>query len=224
LRLRFASWLALILHLLAGLAMALILRQGLETAADQSQRFAFLAEYTALWVGAWLLWNLAALSIVYYYAAFAWAHEANDASSRRPLQLAVWYSLAGLALDYAAEGIEMGVLPGLARQALSEPGDDSPAAKLFLTLHRTAVMLTGCMANGLYTLSALLLVCFTRAEYPRWVWSAGLGVSVAGFALSAAALADSPEGMVTSNAVLVPCIVTWQVGVALGASKRAQGV
>lgn len=224
-RLSLAAWLALAMHLVAGLAMAIVLRHGLETQADLTNRLRFLVDHTAIWTTGWLTWNAAALSILYFYAAFAWAHQTDGRTATGPLRFAVILSTAGIAADLAAEAIEMGVLPGIARQALAELAhrpDQSTAADVFLALHRTAVMLTGYLANGLYTLSAILLTWSTRHAYPAWVSIAGLAVGVSGLALSGATLADSVGGMVWANVVLVPCILIWQTGVALTATQRAQ--
>jgi hypothetical protein len=81
-------------------------------------------------------------------------------------------------------------------------------------------MLTGYLANGLYTLATVLAVWATRRVYAPWIWSAGFAVGVFGFAMSASALADSVTGLFWANAGLVPAIVVWQVGVAINASKR----
>src|SRR5262249_39453844 len=119
--------------------------------------------------------------------------------------------------------VEMGVLPGLAAQALAEPAQaaGSGSAALFLAFHRAAVMATGYVANGLYSLAALLLVWSTRLAYPRWVVGAGLVVAGSGLLLSATALADSVRGMVWAHVVLIPSLLLWQVGVALRATRRS---
>ena len=224
LRLRFAAWLAVAVHLLAGVAMATVLRLGLDTTSDLPIRLRFLVESTPLWIGGWLTWNLAALSILYFYLAFAAAHATEKDAPITPLAFAAVLSIVGMAADLAAEAIEMGVLPGLARQALDAMArgvDQSTAAAAFFAFHRTAVVMTGYLANGLYTLSAIVLAWSTRRSYPQWVWMAGLGVGLSGLALSCASLANSVEGMFWSNVALVPCIVLWQLGVALTASHRA---
>lgn len=225
LRLRVAAWLALAVHLVAGLALAVILRQGLETNPILEARLTFLVEHTLLWVGGWLTWNAAAISILYFYAALTWAHATDGKTATTPLTFAVILSAIGVAADLSAEVIEMGVLPDLARQALIEAGrgvGQMTAASTFLALHRTAVVLTGYLANGLYTSSAILLTYSTCHAYPRWVWMAGVGVGVSGLALSGASLVGSVTGMYVANVVLVPCIVLWQAGVAITAATRAR--
>ena len=214
-RLRIAAWLAFAVHVAAALAMAVVIRLGLETSPDLARRLRYLSDDTALWIGGWLIWNAAALSILYFYVSFAVAHVA-DGAAQASLNYAVMLSTAAIATDLAAEAIEMGVLPGLAGQVLG--GGD---AALFHGLHRAAVMLTGYVANGLYTLAALLAAWTTRAAYPRWVWGAGIGVGVFGLALSGMTLVGSAAGMMWATAALMPCILIWQAGVARTAGRRA---
>ena len=213
-RLSRAATIALALHLVAGLAMAVILRQGLETNRDLPDRLRFLAEHPGVWRAAWLTWSLAALSVLYFYATFARAH----AESGTPMRAAVLLGTAAVILDLSGEAIEMFLLPDLAAVARTAPG----ALSLFLSKHRLAVLLTGFLANGLYTAAAVLLCWFARRAYPTWTLAAGLGIGLSGTWLSAAVLADSMSGMYWSNVVLLPCIVLWQAGVAAAASVRAR--
>jgi len=207
-RLRLAAIVAFCLHLVAGLAMMVVLRHGLETNPDLRGRLTFLATHRTLWSFAWLTWTAAALSILYFYMTFAETHD-TAGSSRVPLRLAVLLTTAALAPDLAAQAIEIGVLPPLAFHALSS----MDRLDLFLVLHRTAVMLSGYLANGLYSLSALFLAWSTRPQYSAWVWLSGLAAGFSGFLLSAAALMDSTAGMFWSNVVLVPSILLWLAGV-----------
>ena len=207
-RLSQAAWLAWVVHLAAGFAMAWILRHGLETNADLPDRLRFIVERRAWWTAGWLCWTLAAVTILNFYARFAVAHRALAPVA---LSLAVWLTVAAVAADWTAQAVEVLVLPGLARAA---------DATGFLARHRTAVLLTGFLANGLYTSSALLLVWASRPAYPRWIQGAGFGVVAGGTALSAAAWADSASGMLWANVVLVPSLLLWLAGVAASAARR----
>ena len=210
-RLRRAAWLAFAVHLLAGLAMALILRHGLETNADLAGRLRFVAQHRFWWTAGWLSWTVAAVTILTLYARFAAAHRSRGVSSA-PLRTAVLLTIVAVAADWTAQAVEMFVLPGLARMA---------NAAGFLVWHRAAVVLTGFLANGLYSMSALLLVWASRRAYPRWIQVAGFGVVAGGSILSAAAWADSAAGMLVANVVLVPCLLVWLAGVATSASLYA---
>jgi hypothetical protein len=90
----------------------------------------------------------------------------------------------------------------------------------FLAWHRAAVVSTGFLANGLYTISALLLVWASRRAYPRWIQVAGFGVVTGGSILSTAAWVDSPVGMLVANILLLPCLLVWLAGVARSNSFR----
>jgi hypothetical protein len=223
-RLSRAAIVSLIVHLAAGIAMLVVLRHGLETNPNLDDRLRFLTEHKAWWIAAWLVWNAAALSILYFFVSFASAHARENRAQTALLQLAVLMATAGIAADLSAEAIEMGVLPRLAYEALGDRGERGFAAahSNFHAWHRAAVMLTGYLANGLYTLAAILITWTTRRSYPAWTWLAGLVVGAAGLSLSAAALSDSAAGMLWSNVVLVPAILTWQLGVALAAAERAR--
>ena len=200
--LRRAAWVAFAAHLLAGTALALILRHGLETNPDLAGRMRFLAEHRTLWISGWLTWNVAALSMLWFSVSFAEAHGG--------LRIAVALVSAAVAADLGAEAIEMGVLPSLS------------VSSEFLTWHRVCVMLTGYLANGLYTFASILLAWKARREYPGWVSALAVGVALFGTLLSASALAGSTKGLFWSNAGLMPCLLGWMVGVALTATGRSR--
>ena len=196
--LRTAAWISLAVHGVAGAAMALVLWRGLATNPDLADRVAFLDEHRALWRAAWATWNVAALSILWFYRCFARRESTSP--------LAAWVlplTLVAVTADLSAEAIYMGVVPGLPADAL-------------LVWDRRAVLLTGFFANGLYTGVAGLLAWIARARYARWVGAAAAAVVVAGAGLSAAAFFGSVPGLFWTNALLVPAIVAWQLGVIFG--------
>jgi hypothetical protein len=207
-----AAWAAFASHLIAGVAMALILRHGLETNADLTDRLRFVAHRRPLWTAGWLTWTFAAVTILNFYARFAAAHRSRGVSPG-PLRTAVMLTIAAVAADWTAQAIEVFVLPGFARSA------DTAG---FLAWHRTAVLLTGFLANGLYTVSAFLLVWAARGAYSRWIQAAGFGVVAGGSMLSVAAAVDSAAGMMFANVVLVPSLLAWLAGVAT--SRLSEGV
>lgn len=190
--------------------MALILRHGLETNADLADRLQFVAHRRLSWTAAWFTWTLAAATILNFYARFAAAHLSADVSAVR-LDTAVHLTVGAVAADWTAQAVEIFVLPPL---ALEEDG------RAFVVWHRAAVVLTGCLANGLYTISALLLVWVSRRAYPPWIQAAGFGVVAGGAILSIAAWADSAAGMLIANAILLPCLLAWLAAVAISATAR----
>jgi hypothetical protein len=203
-----AAWIAVATHALAGLAMLLVLQQGLETNPDLDARLRFLAEQRAAWIAAWLTWNAAALSILYFCVAFASAHRSE--ANQTALAFAVALCSAAIACDLGAESILMGLLPELA-------GDRGR----FLVWERAAVLLSGYVANGLYTVAIGTLWWSTRKAYASTALAAGLLTCLAGLTLSAAALAGSVSGMFWSNAVLLPGLLVWLAAVGRDAWRRA---
>ena len=195
-RLRRTAAIAFCLHLLAGMAMALILRKGLETNPNLLSRVSFIVDHGALWTFAWLTWTAAAIAILCFYAAFASVHQTG--------QIAVWLTIAAIGPDVCAQAIEIGALPQIAMRA-----------DLFITLHRIAVLMSGFVANGFYSASALILAWTTRRAYPNWISFAGIAAGVFGFALSAAALANWADGMFWTNVLLLPSLLSWLAGVAM---------
>ncbi|HXB56326.1 MAG TPA: hypothetical protein VN461_16240 [Vicinamibacteria bacterium] len=211
-RLSRAAWLAFAAHLTAGLVMALILRNGLETNADLADRLRFVDQRRLLWTAGWITWTVAAITILNFYARFAVAHGSLGASPAL-LRSAVLLTVAAVGADWTAQAVEIFVLPGLA---------GAGNAPSFLAWHRAAVLLTGFLANGLYTISALLLVWASRRAYPRWIQMAGFGVVAGGSILSAMAWANSAAGMLFANVLLVPCLLVWLAGVAASATLHAR--
>src|SRR5437016_9022369 len=89
---------AFVLHLVAGAAMAVVLRQGLETNPDLQNRLSFLVNHRALWTLGWLTWTAAAIAILYFYMVFASTHHTGS--------LVVFLTAAAIAPDLAAQAIE----------------------------------------------------------------------------------------------------------------------
>ena len=210
-RLSRAAWLALGVHVVAGAAMLLVLRRGLSTNPEIQDRMRFVAENAAAWRGAWATWNLAALSIVYFFLCFARFHASGEPVAGR-CRAAAWMAAAAVVLDLSAEAVMMFALPVAARA-----GD--PAS--FVLLDRRAVLLTGFAANALYTLATVVAAVATRGSYPAWTSSAGALIGVVGALLSLSALAASVAGMFWTNAFLVPLLSVWLLGVALNARRRS---
>lgn len=195
-RLGRAALLSLGVHLVAGAALAFVLWRGLGTNPDLSDRVRFVDEQRWLWRAGWACWNAAALSVLYFFWSFAAAHRGRAGLGRAALTVAC----AAVAADLTAEAILMWRLPGLA------------AAELLLW-DRRAVLLTGFLANGLYTGATGMLAWSARAHYPAWLSGAAALVVAAGAGLSWAAWLGSIPGMFWANAALVPAIVAWQAGV-----------
>ena len=215
-----ATWFSLLAHLLAGLAMVAVMRHGLETNPDFAGRLEFISARTPWWIGSWLLWHVAAVSILCFCFCLNRAHEATQNRARSTLgRLAVAVCAAAIATDLAAQAIEIGVVPELASMVSGDHAD--PQTLLLLrTIRRVVVVLTGYLGNGLYTLAAFLLVISTRRCFRITVVLWGGAVVLSGLALSAAALTGVVAGMFWSNVLLVPCLLLWQCAILLEARRR----
>ena len=196
-------------------------RNGLETNPVFFERAKYVADHVGLWRLAWFTWSIAAVAILYFFASFVWAHRESLADPADARRFALLLATVAVAADLAAEAIEIGVLPGWAQRVVADgvtEGGDRSSANNFCALHRTSVMLSGYLANGLYSVSAVILALGTRSRYPRWVWWSGIGVGLSGLTLSGASLLDWVGGMFWSNVFLVPLILVWLAGVGLSRS------
>ena len=212
-RLSEAAWISLVVHALAGAAMLFVLRRGLATNPNIADRMGFVAESVRAWRFAWASWNLAALSILYFFRRMAQAHSSDGPMIARWCRRAFIIAIAAVVFDLSAEILMMFVLPVAA---------SASDAESFLFIDRAAVLLTGFLANGLYTSAAVMLALSSRRSYPVWTWGAGAAVGVAGTLLSLSALAGSITGLFWTNAMLVPLLTLWQLGVALASSSAAR--
>lgn len=251
LNLRNASVISILVHSCAGLAMFFILREGLDANPDFAARMTFLVERRSEWTLAWMVWNAAAFSILYFYYSLVKAHHrwSNSNSevkpTRRPygtlsaMHFALALSTVAVALDLAAESIQMGVLPDIAaKYPPVDPGQMSPVPgvmslagqpqaaawtrTLFEAFNRMSIMLTGCMANFLYTATATVLLIATRKRYGLVTLVSGALISISGTWLSVACILNSVSQMFWTNAVLLPALLGWQLSIALDAQKRGR--
>ena len=107
--LRNASWLSVFIHALAGLSLLTILSHGLQTNGDLKYRIEFIAHNASIWVGGWCIWNVAALSILYFFLCLSRAWESEDKDSHRLLKLSIFLATAAVAIDLSAEAIAVGL-------------------------------------------------------------------------------------------------------------------
>jgi hypothetical protein len=200
--------------------MATVLRYGLETNPAVLDRVEFLQQHRLAWTLGWLTWQAAALSILWYFFCFVRAHQPQSADENPVLKLAVVLAAAGIVPDLIAESLWMAVLPELAKGVSKTPAADFTQLERFELLHRCAVVLSGYLANGLYTLATIIATWSTRRTYALPITASGMAVGVFGTVLSASALVNSASGMFWSNVGLLPAILIWQVGVALHAGRE----
>lgn len=189
-----SAYAAAALNLAAALAMLVVLRPGLPVNGSVlAARLAYVTEHTAVWRAGWLFWHGADLGLLAFYLGLAgqWRRLA-----RIRCDLALLCAAAGLAADISAQALYMGLGPRLA------PG-------AFGSMEMVSGLLTGYVANGLYTVAGILLVWAGAGELPRPLLVLSLPVWLAGFGLSASSLIGSATGQFWSTAALMPLFVIW---------------
>src|SRR3954454_3552382 len=125
-------------HVVAAAAMLLALQPGLPVAGSVlATRLAYVSAHMTAWCLGWLVWHAADFTLLPLYLALA-AHWKRWAPLRCGLVLLL--AAAGLAVDLGAQAVYMGVAPRLG----PEP---------FAVAEQVAGVLTGYVANGLYTLA-----------------------------------------------------------------------
>lgn len=206
-----AAWIAIITHLLAGLALLLLLRDGLDTNPDIASRLTYIAQHRLAWIGGWLTWHAASLSIVIFIVLIAAA--ARTAARSALGRIAVACVIAAFAMDISGQTLLIGFMPSAA--------DPLIESEFILRIHRIAVQLSGYAGNGLYTLATLLIAVQLWRESNALMRLAGTAIGASGISLSIAALLNSADGMYWSNAVLLPAILIWLACVALLVRQRA---
>ena len=143
------------------------------------RRMEFGTQNPDCWRFGWMLWMVAALSLVGFYLWW------------RPDVMPFAIAAGGLACDFAGESILIGWLPA-AGSALS----------------RWAALLTGGAANGLYTIAGMVLTLRSPdlPQFLRW-WACAAWIS--GAALTLATVAGSARGVTITSAALMATFTSW---------------
>jgi hypothetical protein len=168
-------------NLVAAIAMATVLAPG-TTLVEEPARAAYVRENVAGWRIGWSLWIVATVTLLLFYRWWAGRIRARAAL--------VWIAVAGLATDVVAQSLLIAVVP------------DRPE------LARTAFLLTGGAANGLYTLAGALLSRVTRmvsGAFALWTWT----MWAAGAALSLVTVLELPLAIAAASAVLFALFIPW---------------
>ena len=182
--------------------MLFLLRRGLP-GFPEDERLAYIAAHRVAWIGGWLLWQLAAVSLMAFYGVLA-------LRLRGVLSVtAMACATAGLSLDIACESRYMGVLPELRGEA-------------FAALDRDLEVLIGYGANGLYTVALVLLVLAGWRVLPKTALVLFGPVAASGFALALASLAHSPRMETITSAILFPLFTLFIMVIALWLRKEEE--
>jgi hypothetical protein len=194
------AWLAAVTHAVAAAGMLFLLRPGLPGFPEE-ERLAYIATHRAAWLGGWLIWQLAAVSLMAFYGVLA-------LRLRGVLSVtAMACAAAGLSLDIACESRYMGVLPELRGEA-------------FEALDRELEVLIGYGANGLYTVALVLLVVAGWRVLPKAALVLFGPVAASGFALAIVSLLHDARLETVTSAILFPLFTLFIVVIALWLRKE----
>lgn len=175
--------------------MLFLLRRGLPGFPEE-ERLAYIATHRAAWLGGWVMWQLAAVSLMGFYVVLA-------GRLRGPVPIAALpVAAAGLALDIASESRYMAVLPELRGEA-------------FEALDRELEVLIGYGANGLYTVALVMLVISGWRMLPKAALGLAGPVVASGFALAIASLLHDARMETITSAILFPLFTLFIVVIAL---------
>lgn len=189
------AWLAAVTHIIASAAMLLLLRGGLPGPSD-AERIAYIEAHGAAWMGGWMTWQVAALSLLALYVVLARRFRGWMAT------LALVVAAAGFSIDLTSEVKYIAVLPELRGEA-------------FRLLDRELEVLIGYAANGLYTIAFALLAIAGRRELPRLANLLAPLVVLFGVALAVVSLMHNAMGELITSAALFPIFTLWIIVVAL---------
>lgn len=167
--------------------MLVLLRPGLPGFPEDA-RLAHMQ--TAAWVFGWLLWHVAAMSLIALYIALALRFR--DVLSLTAVAIAT----AGLTLDIFCESKYIGVLPELRGEA-------------FERLDRELEVLIGYAANGLYTVAFALLAIAGWRVLPKLALALSGVVIGSGIALAIASLRHDPRLETITSAALFTSLIAW---------------
>ena len=191
-------------NFIAAVLMVLVLGNGLPTSGtDPAVRLAFIRSHNFSWQLGWFAWNVAALTLLGFFLALRMADE-------RPgwiLNLAIACAAAGVAADLTAEALMMGLEP-------------SSSVTSFAVLERATLLLTGYVANGLYSVCGAMLTLSWR-RIPSPIAIVALPLWPAGFLLSFATMIDASALEVGSTATVMVLFVVWAAMVGRWSAKNA---
>lgn len=183
---RVAPWACATLNLLAAIAMLFWLRGGTEAIPSFSARASYIVEHAVLWRAGWLIWMIAALSLVAFYAWWgSWIPSSRTAIA------AFLIAIAGLIFDLFAEALFVGWLP-----------------ERIEVLGPLGSLLSGAVANGLYAIAGAVLTLGMPSlggSLRIWAWT----IWITGFGLTACTLIGNVTGVALATAILMGLLCPW---------------
>jgi hypothetical protein len=180
----------------AGLVVALLFLRAGTPSVPLADRPAYLAARPAGWVLGWGVWAVCALAALWFLTLLA--ERLPSVATRMGAAVVV----AAVAVDLTCDGLYTAVLPELARRS---PGD------VFLVAERAIGVASLLVANGLYSMAALLAAQAGPTPPARLL---GTATALCGFGLAAAGALASPRGIEAWTGPTVVLFMAWTVVVA----------
>jgi hypothetical protein len=192
------AWTGVAFHILASLAL-LAVSGGVEVEPDRAARSRWVLGHVPLWVGTWMLWALASMSLLAFCAA--WAGRLLELQA--PPAWAVGSCLV----------CAVGVLCDLVGESVNLVGSTRPGLSLedFRQAARTYALLSAGTANGLYCVGGLVLSRLSwRVGFLRGLvgWL-GVAMWVTGLVLTAVVVLELEVGMIAAGAVVMLLYIPW---------------
>jgi hypothetical protein len=203
------AWLNISLHVV-GLGMAAAYIQPGSPLVSIAERRAYLAAWPPGWIAAWLVWAGCAGAMVAFTAAVA---------RQVDVRLARWaaeFAVLAAAVDLTCDGLFIARFPRMAAEAST---DD------FLHRERLTTFVSLFVANGLYSVSTLLLslALRNRPGIGRAVVPVGVGVVVCGIALAAAGVTGVAEHAFWATGPTIGLYCVWVLLVSRSLTARGCG-
>jgi len=201
------------LNFLASILLALSLNRALNPGLPLEIKLHELAQPATTWAGSWLVWMLAAISLILFFVHWGyWLDHFSQGKDRAWIIFGVLLGSLGMIPDTLAETLYLGTLPRLAKQAVAAgPAEAKAALQSFADWEFSARMLTGFLGNGFYALGGLVLQClsFRSKALPSFCRYFGFAVWISAVALSAAVLAANTPFIYVSTAMTMGYFVWW---------------
>ena len=173
-------------HVVTAGATLLWIRGGSEAVADPSARADFIAGHAATWRAGWVLWMIAAVTLIGFYCW--WAARSDKP---RLAAAALGVAFAAIAADFFADALFIAWMPDR-----------------YADVARVTTFVSEVVANGLYSIAgAMLMLASPRlpATFRLWGWS----IWCSGFALAAFGAVPWDAGIVGASAVLLGLFIPW---------------
>jgi hypothetical protein len=169
------AWLNVVVHV-AGLVVAFFGMRPGTPLLPLRQRLDYLAGDPPGWSLGWATWMVCAVALVAFLAALV--HRLGEGASLARLGLSV--AVVAAAFDLCCDSVYVVVFP---RLAAAQP----PSEALFLAVERVTGVASLVIANGGYSVAALLITLALRGRKGLVPGTVGVGCAVAGLGLLLAA-------------------------------------